>query len=300
MCTFALSVFEQTLIYLPLIYGAALILSSMKVPDLSLSSAFVFGAACASTTLTALPPDLPGLAVGALCVGAGLAGGAAVGLCSGLITHVGRVPHLLSAIITTGLFYGLTLFCLSGSYKAVNGHTNPLACLLLINGHQELAMLLLIGSIITLLFALFVRSQLGYACAIYGDNPLFFEHYRTSQGYVFIVGSVLGNALAGFSGYLFAQTSGFVDISMGVDVVLLCITALMLGQLLMQRQERCSPLSAFSGLILFCCIQQGLLKLNFNFTYFSSMHALVVLTVVLYIFNKKNVRISSHSDHLGV
>ena len=37
---------EQTLLYVPLVVGGYISISLMKVPDLSLESAFIFGATC--------------------------------------------------------------------------------------------------------------------------------------------------------------------------------------------------------------------------------------------------------------
>lgn len=42
----ALIILEQALLHVPLILGAYISLSLLKVPDLSLESAFVFGALC--------------------------------------------------------------------------------------------------------------------------------------------------------------------------------------------------------------------------------------------------------------
>ena len=47
----------------------------------------------------------------------------------------------------------------------------------------------------------------------------------------------ISNGLAGFSGALAAQSNNFVDIEMGARLVLLCITAIILGKLIIPQEN---------------------------------------------------------------
>lgn len=295
MCTLIV-IIEQVLLYIPLICGAYIVLSLMKIPDLSLQSSFVIGAVCASSMLAYAVKIQPGMSAG-LAIIASIVGGALVGLISSAITQVGRIPHLLSSIITIGICYGAVLYALNGASRTY-AH-NPLAKLLVIDGYPELGAMLVITGGVLVCVACFLRTQLGYACAAYGDNPLFLHHYGMATRYVFIMGSIIGNALAGLSGYLFAQSSGFVDVTMGTDVVLLCITTLMIGKLVLRIPKPLTLVVPIAGLVLYCALQQVLLKLYLNPQYFSGVQALTILGIALYVFSNHNRRPSAH-DHLGV
>ena len=56
------------------------------------------------------------------------------------------------------------------------------------------------------------------------------------------MGVILGHGFAGISGFLFAQASGFVDLTMNFGIILLCLTALMVGKLISRI-----PLSKFGA-----------------------------------------------------
>ncbi len=99
-------ILEQALLHFPLILGAYISISLLKVPDLSLESAYVCGAIMGAQTLI----HLQGLPLELQIIGVILAsiyGGALVGLTSSLITQKAGLPHLLSSIITFGIFHGM-------------------------------------------------------------------------------------------------------------------------------------------------------------------------------------------------
>ena len=89
---------------------------------------------------------------------------------------------------------------------------------------------------------------------------------------------MISNGLAGISGYCFAQSNGFVDISMGVGIPLFAITALLLGKTL----RTIHPLiSASSGLVIYFLIQQLLLRVGFSLNYFTLVQSCLILLVLL-------------------
>src|ERR1700722_18242534 len=139
---------EQFLLHVPLLCGSYISLSLMKVPDLSLESAFVSGAIAGALVLPLcglLTPFMQLIVV----VGASLAGGAVVGATSSSITQFGRLPHLLASIITFGIFYGVNQLG-AGSYISLSAYTNPL--IRESNPrHPELLMLIGIGTLCSLL-----------------------------------------------------------------------------------------------------------------------------------------------------
>src|SRR5579871_1449054 len=94
---------EQALMHFPLILGAYITVSLMKLPDLSIESAYVFGAICAAK-MVPLCAHLPLPFAIAIIMGTSMVAGACVGLFSSLLTHKARIPHLLSSIITIGIF----------------------------------------------------------------------------------------------------------------------------------------------------------------------------------------------------
>lgn len=273
---------EQLLLALPLVLGAYISYSLLKLPDLSLESAYLFGA-----VLGVLVQEHGGGL--ALILIASIAGGAVVGLISSAINQIFQLPFLLSSIITNGLFHGLTQYFLGTSLLSIRIPGPELL--------DTLSGFMVIGGVVTILIGLGLRSQLGVSYAIYGNNPAFFRHYGISVKYIVMSGVMLADSLAGISGYLFAHANGFVDLSMGYGLVLLCITALILGKVAVQKKLILVPLI---GLLGYFVLQHLLLAIGMNLKYFNAFQALFVLTVLL-LFNKRLALTQSrHVDHLGV
>lgn len=289
-----LIILEQALIHVPLVLGAYVSLSLLKIPDLSLESAYVFGALC-SAQMVVLCKDLSFVYAFPLIICAALFGGALVGLASSLITQKAGLPHLLSSIITFGIFHGINQL-IAPSYVSLTQHTNHLAIFAIMPKHPEIIMIGLISLSATIFFYFFFKTQLGYACAIYGTNNQFFSHYGISTSFVFTAGVLIANAFAGLGGFLFAQTNGFAEYTMGLGKILLCITALILGKVIIKPQQPLSMLMPLGGCFFYFALQQGLLKVGFDAKYFTMIQALTVL-VLLVFGHKKNLK---KSDHLGV
>ena len=134
------------------------------------------------------------------------------------------------------------------------------------------------------------RTQIGYSYAVYGNNPQFFSNYGISTSFVFITGVMLANALAGLSGYLFAQSNSFIELNMGVGKVLLCITALILGKSLVSTKKPFSLYIPLVGTSAYFAMQQVLLKMGFNLKYFTAVQALLVLCILVYTYRKQPQR----------
>lgn len=286
---------EQSALYLPLVLGAYISIALMRLPNLSIETAFVTGAVLGQVALRCAPAMPQGLLLIMVC-GVSLLGGLIVGLAKALFMQCAAMPSLLASILATGVFYGINLYVLDGAIVSLASYTNPLV-LGVMTEHAELYSLFGVALVGSLVCFLLFKTQLGYSLAIYGNNPQFFKHYNISSSYVVIMGLMLGNALAGLSGYLVAQNSGFVDINAGMGVTLFCITALMLGKLCMRSKTVMSVVVPLAGVVLYCLIQQLLLRVGCNIKYFMVIQALVVFCVVL---AKNRGKEQSHTDHLGV
>jgi putative ABC transport system permease protein len=296
MFNMVLVIAEQSLLHLPLMLGAYISFSLLKVPDLSIEAAYVVGAIAASYVVS----DMSVMPMSFMIIGAVVAtllGGALVGLTSSLLTQRGGFSHLLSSIVTVGLFHGINQF-ISPVYVSLSKTYNPLAMLDYIPRHPEFCMLALIGCIMTALIYFLLKTQRGYAYAVYGNNSQFFRNYGISPSFVFITGIMLANACAGLSGYLFAQSNNFIELSMGVGKALFCVTALILGKALVRSKKPFSLSIPLVGTGAYFTLQQLLLKVGFNLKYFTAVQALLVLCILIYTYRTQPQR--SLNDSLGV
>lgn len=294
MYNMLLIIIEQSLLHLPLILGAYISFSLLKVPDLSIETAYTVGAIFGAYTVLHLPAMPASMAL-ILIIAASCFGGALVGFVSSMLTQKGGFPHLLSSIVSFGLFHGINQ-AISAAYVSLSAVKNPLT-LCALPRYPELCMLIIIGVIIFCCIMYLLRTQIGYAYAVYGDNPRFFASYGISTSYVFITGIMLANALAGISGYLFAQSNNFVELNMGLGKALLCITVLILGKSVVFSKKPSSIYVPVMGAIAYFALQQGLLKVGFNLKYFSAMQAICVMGIMLYSYYHAQ---RASNDNLGV
>lgn len=261
-----ISILEQSLIFLPLIIGAYCTLSLLKFPDFSIESAYLFGAVMAFLGKELPFPLIPIIAA---------AGGMVVGLLVTILNQLLHIPFLLAAIVVNGLFHGMTQYLLGTSVQSFQ-LSLPI---------HELSFLILIVVVLLFCFSIFIRSQLGYSWAIYGNNPLYFQHHSPSGRYVVFSGVIISHGSIGISGYLFAQANGFVDLTMNFGIILMCLTALMIGKLLITKRHP-NFFVPLIGIIAFFIIQQSLLHMGLNLKYFNAFQGIFIL-VILWIGHRK-------------
>lgn len=271
-----LPILDQALIALPLLIGAYIALSLLKVPDFSLESAYLFGAVMAF-----VGQDLPL----PLLICNAMIGGILVGAIVTTLNQYLKLPYLLAAIITNGLFHGITQYALGTSLKSFH----PVMML------SEHTLFVLVGICLVTLIGFALRSQLGYSLAIYGYNPSFFLHHPISGRYVLYFGVLTAHACAGIGGFFFALSNGFVDLTMNFGMILLCLTALVLGKSIL-RGHLPNILVPLIGLVVYFSVQQALLRIGLDLKYFNFFQASFIL-VALYLCQKKQ---KASLDHLGV
>ncbi len=286
---------EQALVYLPLIVGAYISTSLMKVPDLSLESSFTFGAItgyCALLLFQGAPQAVTLLAV----LVAALVGGMCVGIVASNLTERFGFPHLLSSIVTIGLFHGINQLVLGTSNASLYKLGNPFKIVLSTFELPEYGVFFIVSFVVMASLFFLLKTQLGYAFAIYGRNKNFFVYHRSDRGFIFITGLMISNGLAGISGYLCAQSAGFVDTTMGLGIPLLAITALILGKTIIRKKEM-NPLIPLVGAGIYFFVQQLLLKIGFNLKFFTAVQAGIVLLILAYHYSGSAEK---KIDHLGV
>lgn len=278
MGRFLAIIVEQFFLYAPLILGAHISFNVLGVPDFSIESAFIIGAICATKALpfvdiSTVPTVIQLLLV---CLISCLAG-SLVGLVSSVCTRYLRLEHALSAIMTLGLFQGISYFLLGGGHQSLTDFYNPLKLIPFTIHSPELPTLFFVSTIFILLMHAFMTTQLGYCLAAYGYNNHFFKHYGISSHFIFIAGLMLSNASAGLSGYLVAQSNGYLDVSMGFGLPLMCLSVLMLGSLVTYARNTITLAVPLIGLICYLLVQQLLLYVGFTSLYFSTAQALIIL-----------------------
>lgn len=295
-----LGIFERLFLLTPLVYAAYLSLVQLKVPFLALESAFVVGAACGAlcACLFAKASFL------SLVVSSATAfiGGGFVGLLVAMISFKGpKISFLLSNILVVGIAQSVVVALLNGSHKSLCATHNSLRLLPLVPRHPDLLIAGGIALMIVGLMFVFLHTQLAASFIVYGDNPRFFRYHHQSAFFVVAAGLGISGALAGLGGYYSALSVGFVDMYQGAGIVLLCITALVVGQALFAHQGK--GLDAVRAVVVplvgcssYLFLHYGLVVAGLSQRYFSAINALAILSCLFFL-SKRQV---DSSERLGV
>ncbi len=293
-------ILEQSLLYFPLVLGSYISISLLRVPDLSIEVAYVCGAIMGAKMQLILMGQGSFITF-VLVLLASIFGGMLVGSMSSCLTLFARFPHLLSSILTLGLFHGINQFVMGSAHCSISQCPSLLEGLPLFSTHPEIVTLLIFFLVIALLGLVLFKTELGVAYAVHGNNPHFFGHYGISARFIFMSGLLLSNGLAGLTGLLVAQSNGFVDLRMGVGLPLLCVTALILGKTIARIQVPISFIMPLLGVCSYFTLQQLLLKGGFDLKYFTMVQSGIVLCALLISFQKSQRLGQKPSiDHLGV
>lgn len=217
--------------------------------DLTADGAFGLGAAVAGILLVRHVDPF-------LATGAGTAAGAIAGMVTGLLNTRLRVSLLLAGILTTTALYSINLYIMGGGdLSLAPQHT-------LVNVAEELGAdlmagagtltlfgtpitarnwlgflftLLLVSSVV-LVIDLFFRTNLGLAMRATGDNPRMARALGVNVQATLVFGLALANGLIALSGAVFTQYLGFVNIQVGVGILVAGLASLMIGETILGKR----------------------------------------------------------------
>ena len=142
MLQILLIILEHTFLHFPLVLGAYCAISLMKVPDLSIETAYVTGAIMGAQMLRVVDQLPLVISMPAVFISS-ILGGMLVGLTSSLLTYKAKLPHLLSSILTMGLFHGANQFLLGTSNLSISNYKNLLGLVDIFRRNPELPQLAL-------------------------------------------------------------------------------------------------------------------------------------------------------------
>ena len=293
-----LIIFEQFCLYFPFALGSYISFSALKVPDISIEAAYIFGAILATKISSILNVQDVFLS-SIIFLFFGVLGGAFVGFVSAVFTKLFNLPHLISSIITIGIFHGINQFVLGSAIFSIGSSKNYLNVFNLFIQSPEFILIFFAFLILLILGFLFFKTKLGVVFFVYGNNPLFFQYHNVSSKFVFMVGLLISNALAGLSGCFIAQSNGFADINSGFGFALFGVTSVILGNvMLFAYKKTITILVPVFGTFLYFIIQQLLLKVGFDLKYFTMVQSLIVFLLLAIKYSKNSGQISN--DNLGV
>ena len=230
--------------------GVYLSLRILDFPDLSVDGTFPLGAAtCAALIVAGVHPLLATIA-------AMILGGLAGLITAWLSTHL-KFMNLLSGILVMTALYSINLRVMGRPNIPLLGENTLFEeFFLCLKGPLGLfwrifPILIFIG---LLPYALncFLKTNTGLALRATGNNALMARAQGINDKAMVSLGLCLANSFVALGGAIFAQVSGYADISMGVGTIIIGLAAVIIGEAVLPiRKISHAILACIAGAILY-------------------------------------------------
>ncbi|WP_028609658.1 ABC transporter permease [Paenibacillus harenae] len=208
---------ESGLLYALMALGVYITFRILDFPDLTVDGSFTTGAAIA--TVMTINGTQPWIAI--ICA---FLGGAAAGLCTGLLHTKGKVNGLLSGIIMMIALYSINLRIMGKPNLSLRNQMNAFDQI------PVIVIAIVLAVVIKILLDQFFRTDLGLSLRATGDNNRMIRSFGSNTDLTTIVGIALSNALVACSGALIAHHQKFADNSMGIGMIVIGLASVIIGE----------------------------------------------------------------------
>lgn len=226
-----LSSLSQGLLWSIMAIGVYLTFRILDIADLTAEGSYPLGAAiCATGIVSGVSPLLATFLA--------FVGGLLAGLVSGLVHTKLKIPALLTGIITLTGLYSVNLKVLGRANVALL-RQRTLVTQLYDLGFTKLAAVLIMGfvfvTIVILLLALLMKTQLGLALRSTGDNNPMSEANGIKTDQMKIMGYMLSNGLIALCGALLCQNNGYADLNAGVGTIVIGLASIIIAEVMIRQ-----------------------------------------------------------------
>ncbi|MBZ1504153.1 ABC transporter permease [Latilactobacillus curvatus] len=272
-----ISTIDQGLLWSLLSLGVFITFRILKFPDMTVEGSFPLGAA-----LSALMLQQHNIAFSLLVA---FIGGCLAGLVTAILYNYFHVQSLLAGILTLTGLYSVNLRILGQANMAIGDQHNlyqlPLFHQLTLD-QRLLVINLVIMLIALLLLAGLLYTEFGQSLIAAGDNPTMALSQGIAVKRTKTIGIVLSNGLIALAGGLVAQYNGFADVNMGIGVMVVGLSAIIIGERLPVGKHFIAKLiSIILGSVVYRLILLLVLQLGFNANDFKLFSAVILAIFII-------------------
>lgn len=212
----------QGLVLSILVIGIMIPFRILNFPDLTAEGSYPLGACLSGTMIVFGINPLLSLICGAICAGI-------MGIGTAIVHLKYKVNTLLAGIILSTMIYSINLRIMGKPNIALFDH--PTIFNNITSGISgQIIILAGINLGLMLLLYLFLITEKGLQFRAIGFNQDVAKKFGIKINSNTIIGLFLGNSAAGLAGGLLVQIYGYVDIGMGVGIVIHALAAMMIGE----------------------------------------------------------------------
>jgi len=244
---------ELGIIYAILSLGLYISFRVLDMPDLTVDSSFVTGAAV-SAMLCVNGHAFLGLLMA-------LIAGGSTGVITALLHTRLKIQMLLSGILSMLALYSINL-------KIMHGTPNiPLINDITIFTYfgdilaKDYTKIIIASCILIFCLAvlfLFLNTKLGFAIRATGNNEYMARAQGINTDVMKLVGLAISNSLVALSGAILAQYQSLTDIGMGVGIIVIGLASIMIGEVLFRAN---SMLTILISIVLGSIIYRGIIAI---------------------------------------
>lgn len=257
----------QGLILAIIAFGIMIPFRFLDFPDLTAEGAYPLGGAvCASLIVAGIPQIL--------AIMGGIMAGGLLAVGTSQITLRLKVNSLLAGIILSTMAYSINL--------RIMGKPN-IALFDVAAIHFDIMSLGIIIMLCMMPFALFLYTDFGLRFRTIGHNSKFAESQGISRNNYTSLGLFIAGSMFGLAGSLMVQIQQFMDVGMGVGIVIHGLASLMIGEAIVGNSTIAKQLAApIIGALIYQQIQGLALALGLapsDLKFFTGSVVLIVLAL---------------------
>lgn len=217
---FLLTGLLQSLILALVAYAIMIPFRLLNFPDLTAEGAYPLGGAVCSSLLLLHVNPLLAVIIASLVAGL-------MGVATSIIHLRLKVSTLLAGIILSTMMYSVNLRLMGRPNISLFNSAS-----LFNQNNTVVNILLLLGILMVLVFplALFLRTDIGLRLRAVGLNQEFARKQGISVAYYTILGLFIAGCFTGVAGGLIVQLQYYMDVGMGIGIVIHGLAALMIGE----------------------------------------------------------------------
>jgi len=168
--------------------------------------------------------------------------GALAGLFTGVLHTFSRIPALLSGILTMICLYSINLRVMGRPNISLSENLGHRTVFVLLRDafprvpevYLRFIFLFLLVVLVKVMVDLFLQTEVGLSIRATGDNETLVATQGIDPNCMKLIGISLSNALVALAGAMFAQYQGFVDINMGIGMVISGLASVIVGEVLLR------------------------------------------------------------------
>ncbi|MDF2944851.1 MAG: inner-rane translocator [Herbinix sp.] len=224
-----LGVLEEGLVYAIMALGVYITYKILDFPDLSVDGTFPLGGAVTVILIIAGVNPVLTLLISFFI-------GAIAGVLTGLIHVKLKVRDLLSGIIMMTALYSLNLRIAGKANVPIftkdTIFENAFLDKIVPEYYQPYLVVVVLFAIIVImkiLLDIYLKTKSGYLLRAVGDNDTLVTSLAKDKGTVKIIGLAIANAFVALAGSVYAQKSGFFEISTGTGTIVIGLASVIIG-----------------------------------------------------------------------